>query len=139
MTRKMLIKAHEALPMSVMPASSWGAPSFLSKEDFASAGGPPDFATPTLLHCFAGHSALRLTHVLQNVQNYFPLLSIVPVKENKKVRFGMFQVSAIFPSSLQVAHRRTCSAMDRQARRGRSTKRFQDMQLSGHDGKPIQS
>ena len=91
MTRKMLIKAHVALPMNVMPVSSWGAPSFLSKEDFASAGGPPDFATPTLLHCFAGHSALRLTRVLQNVQNYFPLLSIVPVKENKKVRFGMFQ------------------------------------------------
>ena len=139
MTRKMLIKAHVALPMNVMPVSSWGAPSFLSKEDFASAGGPPDFATPTLLHCLAGHSALRLTRVLQNVQNYFPLLSIVPVRENKKVPFGMFQISAIFPSSFRVAHRRTCPEMDRQARRGRGTKRFQDMQLSGHDGKPIGS
>ena len=42
------------------------------------------------------HSALRLQHCLQNVQNYFPLLSIVPVKENKKVPFCGFLCCASF-------------------------------------------
>ena len=51
MTREMLVKVHEALPMSVMPASPWGAPPFLSEENFA---------------------------------------TIVPIKENKKVRFCVF-------------------------------------------------
>ena len=40
----------------------------------------------------ARHSALRLPHCLQKVQNYFPLLSTVPVKENKKVPFCVFCV-----------------------------------------------
>ena len=53
------------------------------------ARGPADAAAPTVLQRAPATQRFEFHTVCENGLNYFPLLSIVPVRENKKLTFLM--------------------------------------------------